>query len=91
MYILVKRIDAAQHHTATIIDMAELILALVAKQNSDINPVKDNIKMTILTEKIPHATNVTRYILADDTSITYEIYDVRTVIREGVVLAAFGR
>ena len=91
MYILVKRVNTIQQHTATIIDMAELISSLIAKQNSDIDPVKDNIKMTILTEKIPNATNVTRYILADNTSITYEIYDVRTVIREGVVLAAFGR
>lgn len=85
MYILVKRVNTIRQHTATIIDMAELISSLIAKQNSDIDPVKDNIKMTILTEKIPNATNVTRYILADNTSITYEIYDVRTMIREGML------
>ena len=89
MYILVKRVDTVHQHTVTIIDMAELISALIAKQNSDINTIKDNIKMTILTEKIHNASNVTRYILVDDTCITYEIYDVHTVIREGIVLAAW--
>lgn len=89
MYILVKRVDTVHQHTVAIIDMAELISALIAKQNSDINPIKDDVKMTVLTEEVHNASKVTRYILVDDSCITYEIYDVHTMIRKGIVLAAW--